>query len=59
MEEITKVERRGGNHGGGRPKGNRTVQISLRISPEAAEILAMQKNKAEFIDNLIIQSQNE
>lgn len=45
---------RGGSHGGGRPKGDRTVPLSVRITPEANERLRNVKNKSEYINNLIL-----
>lgn len=43
----------GARPGGGRPPTNRTISVNVRISPEAAEVLKQQKNKSEYIDNLI------
>ena len=45
---------RGGNHGGGRPRGERTVPLSIRITPEASSKLQAVKNKSEYIDKLIL-----
>lgn len=46
---------RGGSHGGGRPKGDRTVPLSVRITQEANERLQNVKNKSEYINNLILE----
>lgn len=40
--------------GAGRPSGTRTVTITTRITPAAAEKLRMVKNQSEFIDKLIL-----
>lgn len=46
---------RGGKRvGSGRPRGDRTVLISVRVSPEAAQYLADQPNKSEFVDWLLM-----
>ena len=50
----TTKDPRGGNHGGGRPRGERTVPLSIRITPEANIKLQSVKNKSEYIDNLIL-----
>jgi len=46
----------GYREGGGRPKTDRNMAVTIRISQEAADILKAQKNKSEFIDTLIKQS---
>lgn len=43
----------GYREGGGRPTTDRSVPLSIRISPEAAELLKRQHNKSEYIDTLI------
>lgn len=51
---IYKVMSRGGKRvGSGRPHGDRTVSITVRVSHSAAQYLAGQPNKSEFIDRLI------
>ena len=56
MENVMKTkDPRGGSHGGGRPKGDRTVPLSVRITPEANERLRNVKNKSEYINNLILE----
>lgn len=45
---------RGCIHGGGRPRGDRTVPLCVRITPEANERLQNVKNKSEYIDKLIL-----
>lgn len=48
------AENRGGaRDGAGRPRGNRTRSISVRVSEEAYEIYQAWGNKAEIIDRLI------
>lgn len=48
------AENRGGARDrAGRPRGNRTRSISVRVSEEAYEIYQSWKNKAELIDRLI------
>ena len=51
MEE--KKQRGGSRPGAGRPANNRSIMVGVRISQEAADILNAQKNKSEYIDNLI------
>ena len=54
IEENKKKENRGGARpGSGRPAGERTYPIAVRISKQAMEILSKKKNKSEFIDSLI------
>lgn len=50
---IEKKQHGGRREGAGRPRGDRSIAISVKISVEASEMLNMQKNKAEYIDNLI------
>lgn len=55
MEELKK---RGGRRpGAGRPANNRNIMVAVRISKEAADILNTQKNKSEYIDELIKKDQ--
>ena len=51
MEE--KKQRGGSRPGAGRPANDRNIMVGVRISREAADILIAQKNKSEYIDNLI------
>lgn len=45
----------GGSRGGGRPRTDRNVNLSVRISRVAmAKLEGLTKNKSEFIDNLIM-----
>lgn len=45
----------GGSRGGGRPRNDRSITLSVRITQEAMDKLnALTKNKSEFIDNLIM-----
>lgn len=53
MEIIKKNTHGGYRPGGGRPPTNRNISVNFRISKEAADILNKQKNKSEYIDNLI------
>lgn len=56
MEEKKKIkDPRGGNHGGGRPRGDRNIPLCVRITPEANERLQNVKNKSEYINNLILE----
>lgn len=56
MENAMKIkDPRGGSHGGGRPRGDRTVPLCVRITPEANERLQNVKNKSEYINNLILE----
>lgn len=44
----------GGSRGGGRPKNDRSINLSVRITQEAMDKLnEATSNKSEFIDNLI------
>lgn len=45
--------RGGARQGSGRPKGDRTKSISVRVSLEAFEIYQTWSNKTEVIDRLI------
>lgn len=55
MDNNTRTkDPRGGSHGGGRPRGDRTVPLCVRITPEANERLRNVKNKSEYIDMLIL-----
>jgi hypothetical protein len=54
--EQQKKQRGGHRPGAGRPANDRSIMVGVRISQEAADILNAQKNKSEFIDNLIKQS---
>ena len=50
-------KRRGGpREGSGRPRTDRKIAVSFRISQEAADKLATIKNKSEFLDELIKRS---
>lgn len=51
--EQQKKQRGGSRPGAGRPANDRSIMVGVRISKEAADILNAQKNKSEFIDNLI------
>lgn len=51
MEE--KKQHGGRRPGAGRPANDRSIMVGVRISQEAADILNAQKNKSEFIDNLL------
>lgn len=58
------MERINNNHGGarlgsGRPSTDRRVALSVRISQDAANILATVSNKSEFIDRLIRNSHDQ
>jgi hypothetical protein len=48
-----KKKRGGSRPGAGRPVNDRNIMVGVRISQEAADILNAQKNKSEYIDNLI------
>lgn len=48
----------GARPGVGRPPTNRKVSVNFRISQEAADLLNKQKNKSEYIDNLIKKAAN-
>lgn len=48
-----KKQRGGSRPGAGRPANDRNIMVGVRISREAADILNAQKNKSEYIDNLI------
>jgi len=52
-EEIKKVSGRGGYRGGVRPTTDRKIPLMVRISQEAADIIADVRNKSEYIDTLI------
>lgn len=51
--EQQKKQRGGYRPGAGRPANDRNIMVAVRISQEAADILNAQKNKSEYIDNLI------
>lgn len=53
---MTLLKVRGGARpNSGRPKNDRKVMLSVRISPQAMEHLnALTNNKAEYIDRLIL-----
>ena len=54
---MKEQKQRGGHRpGAGRPANDRSIMVGVRITKEAADILNAQKNKSEFIDNLIKQS---
>lgn len=53
MEEKKKSNRGGRREGSGRPAGERSKVVCIRLSPAAVEILNTQTNKSEFVDNLI------
>lgn len=57
--EAEKKQRGGKRPGAGRPTGTRKNLISVRISDEANEILSSVNNKSEFINDLIIDSQQQ
>lgn len=57
--EQQKKQRGGRRPGAGRPANDRSILVGVRISQEAADILNAQKNKSEFIDNLLKQSCKE
>lgn len=50
-----KPTRGGYKVGSGRPRGNRSVTMTIKISPEALEKLnTLTDNKSEYIDSLIL-----
>jgi hypothetical protein len=54
MEETKKTTGRGGRReGSGRPVGERSKSVCLRLSPESLAILKQQPNQSEFVDELI------
>lgn len=54
------INRRGGARpNSGRPSNDRKYMLNVRISKEAHDIICEQKNKSEYIDNLIKQNQQE
>lgn len=53
-EETNKTSGRGGWRGGGRPVTVYKVPVMVRISQEAADLLADVKNRSEYIDGLIL-----
>lgn len=55
--EAEKKQRGGKRPGAGRPIGTRKNMIAVRICDEANEILSSVTNKSEFINDLIIGSQ--
>ncbi len=47
----------GAREGAGRPvTSGRSVKLSVRISPEAADLLERVANKSAYIDRLVIQA---
>ena len=54
-----KKQHGGRRSGAGRPPNNRTIPISVRVSPEAAQVLEGVKNKSEYIDTLLIREKKE
>lgn len=51
-----KLPHGGSREGAGRPQGNRTVSLSVRISQEAMKKLnSVTDNKSEYIDKLLLQ----
>lgn len=53
--EPHKPQRGGYRAGGGRPRNDRSIALSVRITQEAMDKLnALTKNKSEFIDHLIM-----
>ena len=53
-EETKKTSGRGGKReGSGRPVGERSKSVCLRLSPESLAILKQQPNQSEFVDELI------
>lgn len=51
MEEQKKSG--GRRPGAGRPANDRNILVAVRISQAAADILNTQRNKSEYIDELI------
>lgn len=52
---MERIERRGGSRpNSGRPRGERTHAVTVRISTEAKKKLDAQANKSEYIENLIL-----
>ena len=52
--EATKKNTWGGSRGGGRPKNDRSINLSVRITQQAMDKLnESTNNKSEFIDNLL------
>ena len=49
-----KKQHGGRRSGAGRPTNNRTIPLTVRVSPEAAQVLEGVKNKSEYIDTLLI-----
>ena len=43
----------GRREGSGRPVGERSKSVCLRLSPESLAILKQQPNQSEFVDELI------
>lgn len=50
---TTKHTHGGSRPGAGRRANNRKCMLSVRISPEADEIIKTVRNKSEYIDGLI------
>ena len=54
--ESVQRQRGGPREGSGRPRTDRKIAVSFRISQEAADKLATVANKSEFLDELIKRS---
>lgn len=50
---VDKKQQGGRRPGAGRPANDRNILVAVRISQEAANILNTQRNKSEYIDELI------
>lgn len=55
MEQEKKSKRGGYREGSGRPATGRSEAVSIRITPEARDVLRNQHNQNEFVDRLIIE----
>lgn len=53
ISEVKKSNRGGRREGSGRPVGERSKSVCLRLSPESLAILKQQPNQSEFVDELI------
>jgi hypothetical protein len=53
VKEIKKSGRGGRREGSGRPVGERSKSVCLRLSPESLAILKQQPNQGKFVDELI------
>lgn len=53
--EAPKKNTWGGSRGGGRPKNDRSINLSVRITQQAMDKLnTLTKNKSQYIDDLIM-----